>query len=85
MPRRRVKEALRDLYGQAASGNRAEDAQAALMSWMSWARQSRIDPFNERATIAQKRMAGVVREQQEMRALPRIHDAGLATHVRCIR
>ncbi len=41
----RLKMALRQVFANARSHNRAELASAELKHWLSWARRSRLEPF----------------------------------------
>lgn len=53
----RLKEALRDIYKQAAS---YEQAEAALTKWASWARRSRLEPMKKLAATLKTHWAGVL-------------------------
>ena len=57
----RMKEALRATYKTGVTSNCPEQAEAALIKWISWARRSRLEPFKKLATTLKERMAGVVR------------------------
>lgn len=57
----RLKEALRVVYATGGNSNCATTAEAALTSWISWARRSRLEPFKKLAATLKERMAGVVR------------------------
>jgi transposase len=53
---------LRATYTAGVTSNCPEKAQAALKSWISWARRSRLEPFKKLATTPtlKDRLAGVV-------------------------
>ena len=57
----RLKEGLRSTYATGVTSNCPEQAEAALKSWISWARRSRLEPFKKLATTLKDRLAGVVR------------------------
>ena len=57
----RLKEGLHSSYATGITSNCPEQAEAALMSWISWARRSRLEPFKKLATTLKERLAGVVR------------------------
>ncbi|WP_229477170.1 transposase, partial [Massilia rubra] len=57
----RLKEGLRSTYAAGVTSNCPQQAEAALKSWISWARRSRLDPFKKLATTLKERLAGVVR------------------------
>ena len=57
----RLKEGLRTTYATGVTSNCPEQAEAALKSWISWARRSRLEPFKKLATTLKERLAGVVR------------------------
>jgi transposase len=57
----RLKEGLRSTYATGVTSNCPEQAEAALNSWISWARRSRLEPFKKLATTLKDRLAGVVR------------------------
>jgi transposase len=57
----RLKEALRSSYATGVTSNCPAKAEAALRSWMSWARRSRLESFKKLATTLKERLGGVVR------------------------
>lgn len=57
----RLKEGLRSTYAAGVTSNCPQQAEAALKSWISWARRSRLEPFKKLATTLKERLAGVVR------------------------
>jgi transposase len=57
----RLKEGLRSTYTAGVTSNCPEKVEAALKSWISWARRSRLEPFKKLATTLKDRLAGVVR------------------------
>ena len=57
----RLKEALRTTYAQCVSSNSEQQAMAAMHSWISCARRSRLEPFKKLAATLKERLAGVVR------------------------
>jgi transposase len=56
----RLKMALRAVYAKAAQQNCAVQAQADLLSWISWARRSRLEPFKKLAATLKQRLQAVV-------------------------
>jgi transposase len=64
----RLNEALRSTYPTGVTSNCPEKAEAALKSWMSWARRSRLKPFKKLATTLKDRPAGVVRRMLDGRS-----------------
>ncbi len=64
----RLKEALRSTYAAGVTSNCPEKAEAALKSRMSWARRSRLEPFEKLATTLEDHMAGVGRSMVDGRS-----------------
>jgi transposase len=57
----RLKQALREVYRGAVAANCAAKAEQELLSWISWARRCRLEPFKRMANTLKERLAGVVR------------------------
>jgi transposase len=57
----RLKEALREVYACAKQSNDPEQAEKALLAWISWARRSRLEPFKRLAQTLKEKLSGVVR------------------------
>lgn len=57
----RLKEALRTTYAQCVSSNSEQQATAAMLGWISWARRCRLEPFKKLAITLKERLPGVVR------------------------
>lgn len=57
----RLKEGLRTAYTIGVASNCPVKAEAALKSWISWARRSRLEPFKKLGATLRDRLAGVVR------------------------
>ena len=64
----RLKMALRAVYAKAAQENCATQAKAHLLSWISWARRSRLEPFKKLAATLKQRLGGVVRGMLDNRS-----------------
>jgi transposase len=64
----RLKMALRAVYAQAAQSNNEEQAKADLLSWISWARRCRLEPFKKLAATLKERLDGVVRGMLDNRS-----------------
>jgi transposase len=57
----RLKEGLGSTYSIGVTSNCPAKAEAALKSWISRARRSRLEPFKKLATTLKDRLAGIVR------------------------
>lgn len=57
----RLKQALREVYAQGVEANCEQQAQAALLRWISWARRCRLAPFKRLASTLTAHLPGVVR------------------------
>ena len=57
----RLKMALRAVYAKATQKNSDVQAKADVLSWISWARRSRLEPFKKLANTLKQRINGVVR------------------------
>lgn len=57
----RLKQALRQIYREAADSNHEQFAQQALTRWISWARRCRLEPFKRLAQTLKTHLGGVVR------------------------
>lgn len=57
----RLKQALREVYRHAVAANCAIKAEQDLLSWISWARRCRLEPFKRLAITLRDRLPGVVR------------------------
>ena len=64
----RMKMALRAVYAKAAQENCGVQAKADLLSWISWARRSRLEPFKKLAATLKQRLGGVVRGMLDNRS-----------------
>jgi transposase len=56
----RLKQALREVYAAGTKGNDQQQAENAMLGWISWARRSRLEPFKRLAKTIKERLAGVV-------------------------
>jgi transposase len=57
----RLKQALRDVYAQGVAANCEQQAEAALLRWISWARRCRLEPFKRLASTLTAHLSGIVR------------------------
>lgn len=64
----RLKMALRAVYAHAAAGNDQEQASKELKAWISWARRSRLEPFQKLAKTLSERLEAVVRGMLDSRS-----------------
>jgi transposase len=64
----RLKMALREVFANARSHNKAELASAELKAWLSWARRSRLEPFKRLATTLREHFDSVVRGMLDHRS-----------------
>ena len=53
----RLKQALRLVYSEARDSNSEAIALGALTKWMSWARRSRLEPFNLKISVGDVQLA----------------------------
>ena len=64
----RLKMALREVFANARSHNRAEQAGADLKAWLSWARRSRLESFKRLANTLKSHFDSVVRGMLDHRS-----------------
>jgi transposase len=64
----RLKMALRDVYAHAAASNDPALAMKELKAWLSWARRSRLEPFQKLARTITERIEGVVQGMTDNRS-----------------
>ncbi len=64
----RLKMALRQVFADARSHNRAEQAATDLKAWLSWARRSRLEPFKRLAATLKEHFDSVVRGMLDHRS-----------------
>ena len=64
----RLKMALRQVFANARTHNKADLASAELKAWLSWARRSRLDSFKRLATTLKTHFDAVVRGMLDNRS-----------------